>query len=58
MQGTSICNQVCTGHKESQSKDQPIGNANEPWEIVCFSNGDYAGDPVSRRSISDFILYV
>ena len=34
------------------------GNSNEPWEIVCFSNNDYAGDPVSKRSISGFVLYV
>ena len=39
-------------------KIEPIGNSNEPWEIVCFSNNDYAGDPVNRQSISDFILYV
>ena len=37
---------------------EPTGNSNEPWEIICFSNSDYAGDPVSRRSISSFILYV
>ena len=28
------------------------------WEIVCFSNSDYVGDPVSRQSISVIILYV
>ena len=33
-------------------------NPNEPWEIIFFSNSDYAGDPVSRKSISGFILYV
>ena len=27
---------------------EPTGNFNEPWEIVCFSNNDYAGDLVSR----------
>ena len=25
-----------------------MGNSNEPWEIICFSNSDYAGDLVSR----------
>ena len=37
---------------------EPMGNSNKPWEIVCFSDSDYAGDPVSRRSISGFVLYV
>ena len=36
---------------------EPTGNANKPRENVCFSNIDYAGDPVSRRSISGFIVY-
>ena len=39
-------------------KIKPTGNFDKPWEIVCFSNSDYAGDPVSRRSISGFIFYV
>ena len=37
---------------------EPKRNSNKPWEIVCFYNSDYAGDPVSRQSISGFILYV
>ena len=39
-------------------KIKNMGNSNKPWEIICFGNSDYAGDPVSKRSISDFILYV
>ena len=39
-------------------KIKPMGNSKKPWEIVCFSNSDYAGDLVSRRSISGLILYV
>ena len=39
-------------------KIEPAGNAKEPWEIICFSINDYAGDPVSRTSITIFILYV
>ena len=31
---------------------------NEPWELVCFSDSDYAGDPDSRRSVSGYILYI
>ena len=38
-------------------KIEPMGNSNKSWEIVCFSDSDYAGDPVSRRSISGFIIY-
>ena len=37
---------------------EPTGNSNKPWEIICFNNNDYVGDPVSRQSISGFILYV
>ena len=37
-------------------KIEPTGNSNEPWEIICFSNSHYAGDQVSRQSISGFIL--
>ena len=39
-------------------KIEPMGNSNKPWEIICFSDSDYVGDLVSRRSISGFILYV
>ena len=44
--------------KDLGLKIEPMGNSNEPWEMVCFSNCDYMGDPVSRRSISVFILYI
>ena len=39
-------------------KIEPTGNSNEHWEIICFSNSDYAGGPVSTRSINGFLLYV
>ena len=39
-------------------KIEPTGNSKEPHEIICFSDSDHAGDPVSRRSISGFILNV
>ena len=39
-------------------KIKPTGNSDEHWKIVCFSNSNYAGDPVSRQSVSGFILYV
>ena len=29
-------------------KIEPTGNSNEPQEIVCFSDSNYAGDLVSR----------
>ena len=27
---------------------EPMGNSNKPWKIICFSDSDYAGNPVSR----------
>ena len=39
-------------------KIESTGNFNKPWEIVCLSNSNYAGDLVSKQSISGFILYV
>ena len=39
-------------------KIESTGNANKSWEIVCFGDNDYAGDLVSRRSISGIMLYV
>ena len=29
-------------------KIKPMGNSEEPWEIICFSDSDYTGDLVSR----------
>ena len=29
-------------------KIEPTGNSDKLWEIICFSNSDYARDPVSR----------
>ena len=37
---------------------ETMGNSNKPWEIICFSNSDYAGNPISRQSINGIILYV
>jgi hypothetical protein len=37
---------------------EPIQGSEQPWELVCFSDSDYAGDPDSRRSVSGFVLYV
>ena len=39
-------------------KIKPTWNSNKPWEIICFSDSDYAGDPVIKQSISGFILHV
>ena len=30
----------------------------EAWDLVCFCDSDYAGDPDSRKSVSGYILYV
>ena len=37
---------------------KPTGNSNKPWEIIYFSNSNYAGDTLTRQSISGFIHYV
>ncbi|KAL7460011.1 hypothetical protein ACHAXS_000479 [Conticribra weissflogii] len=37
---------------------EPIQGSEQPWELICFSDSDYAGDPDSRRSVSGFVLYV
>ena len=29
-------------------KIEPTGNPNESWEIICFSDSNYAEDPVNR----------
>ena len=39
-------------------KIEPKGNSNKPWEIICFSNSKYTGEPGSRWCISRFILYI
>ena len=43
-------------HSRNFLKIEPTGNANNPWEMVY--DMDYAGDPVSKRIISGFILHV
>ena len=44
--------------KNLSLKLEPTRNASKPLEIVCFYDGDYVGDLVSRRSVSKFILYL
>ena len=36
----------------------PKGKLNEPWNITCFTDSDYAGDGQTRRSVSGYIIYV
>ena len=35
-------------------KLEPLCDARKLWEIVCFSNSNYAGDPISRKSVSGY----
>ena len=37
---------------------EPSRNDKVPWDILCFSDSDYARGQVSRRSVSRFISYV
>ncbi len=37
---------------------EPIQGSEQPCELICFSDSDYAGDPDSRRSIYGFVLYI
>ena len=39
-------------------KLKSTANTNKCWEVVCFSNTDYAGDLISRRSNILYILCV
>ncbi len=36
----------------------PTYKKNKPWDLVYYSDSDYAGDSDTRQSISGFILYV
>ena len=36
----------------------PSRIANEPWDIICYTDSDYASDPETRRSVSGYIIYV
>ena len=36
----------------------PSGERNEPWNITCYTDSDYAGDSQTRRSVSGYIIYV
>ena len=39
-------------------KLESSGDANKPWAMVCYCNIGYNHDPISRRSVSGFILDV
>ena len=46
------------GTKSLGLKIEPTGNSNKSWDIFCFRDSNFAGDPVSRQSLSGFTLYV
>ena len=39
-------------------KNEPNGDKNKPWDIICFSDSDYTSNPDTRRSVSGFILFI
>ena len=39
-------------------KLEPNGSKEETWDIVCFSDSDHPEDPLIRKNISGFVLYV
>jgi len=52
------CIQYVLDSKDMGLKIEPTGTVGEPWVIVCFTDSDHAGDPVTWRSVSGFIIYV
>ncbi len=44
--------------KDLGLKFQPTFEKGLPWELLLFTDSDYATDPDSRRSVSGFLLYV
>ena len=36
----------------------PTYKKNKPWDLVCYSDSDYAGNSDTRQSVLGFILYV
>ncbi|KAL7526613.1 hypothetical protein ACHAWF_001850, partial [Thalassiosira exigua] len=44
--------------KDYGLKFEPTFEKGKPWQLVLFTDSDYAGDPESRRSVSGYILYV
>ena len=46
--------QYVLDNKNFGLKFEPTGNTKKPWEIACFSDSNL----VSRRSVSDYIIYI
>ena len=35
-----------------------IQYSGKPWDLVCYSDSDYAGDPDTRRSVPGYVFMV
>ena len=35
----------------------PSGTKKDPWNIVCYTDSDWAGDPATRKRVSGYIIY-
>ena len=58
LQGDVARHQICPGYENVGLRFFPSGIRNGAWNIVCFTDSDYAGDEVSRQSVSGYIIYV
>lgn len=39
-------------------KFAPILNTNEPWQMSSYVDSDYAGDSVTRKSVSRWDIFI
>ena len=37
---------------------KPDGNINVPWEILSYSDADYAGDNDTRENVTGYIVLI
>ena len=50
-----LCPNLANVTRELSKAYDGANSAAYTWEIICFSDSDYMGDPMSRQRISGFI---